>query len=98
MKNQDGCHSLSFSRTRKRTMPIRLADPENLYIPGFEGNLKKVKIKFQSSGGGHFDYWLKAENLSRYLHTHGQHHIKNWRDPIIIFQVIAVTRDFVIKK
>ena len=46
----------------------RLTDPENLYIPGFKGIMKKkiyLKKKIKSPGGGHFDYRRKAENLIR---------------------------------
>ena len=45
----------------------RLADPENLhlYIPGFEGILKKKLKKNKSPGGGRFDYRWKAEILIR---------------------------------
>ena len=41
----------------------RFADPENLYLPGFEEILKKNLV--EKKGGGHFDYRWKAENLIR---------------------------------
>ena len=50
---------------------IKLADPENLYTPGFKVLNCKLKKKIQgvvkklSPAGGYFDYWWKAENLIR---------------------------------
>ena len=37
----------------------RLADPENLYIPGFEGVLKK---KVEKKINRHFEYWWRSNN------------------------------------
>ena len=58
----------SFSVVRKTDNANSLADPENLYIPGFKGIVKKKlsrKKQIQLPGGGHFDYRWKAENLIR---------------------------------
>ena len=75
----------SFSVVRKTDNANCLADPENLYIPGFKGIIRKKlsrKKQILLLGGGHFDSRWKAENL---LHV---------RYPKMIFQVIALTRFF----
>ena len=57
----------------------RLADPENLYIPGFEKNLKK-KIKSKKKNICQVAAILiivgKLKIQSGDLHTHGWFHVK----------------------
>ena len=53
-----------------------------------------VEKKIESPDGGHFDYRWKAKNLIRWSPYSWVTSRKNWRDPIIIFQVIALTRIF----
>ena len=49
----------SFGRIWKRTTANRLADPENLYIPGFKGILKKSEKKLVARWR---PFWLSVES------------------------------------